>query len=304
MPKSYTPSELAELAGVDPKVVYNARYCDKENPQRSIVSGTAAGTLRQYMQDHGIAWQHVVPSPRGATRVFAPAPEKTAPDLPTRRAPAVVFGRPTPAAIEKFLEEDKAPALHAVVFACEEAASPEPAIVPGSRSNELVTCSGRIIDICSPRAEDIDIEDIAHALSHICRWCGHSRAYYSVAQHSVLVSQHVPDEYALWGLLHDAAEAYLMDLPTPIKRLLPGYHALESKMQAVIAQHFGLPDACPQEVHEVDKRLQVTEAIELGLRPHLWGGLSVEPLPIVIAPRSPELARSAFMRRFAEVSFR
>ena len=167
--------------------------------------------------------------------------------------------------------------------------------------SQIITHSGCVVDVLNPHPEDIDIEDIAHALSNLCRWAGHSRYYYSVAQHSVIVSHHVPPEYALWGLLHDAAEAYLMDMPSPIKALLPEYAALEARMLGVISKRYGLSSECPAEVKIVDRRLRVTEAIELGLRPHLWGGLHEDPLPIQIKPIAPDGMRSAFLFRFCEL---
>jgi len=84
----------------------------------------------------------------------------------------------------------------------------------------LPTCTGRRVNILNPRPEDIDIEDIAQALSHTCRFAGHVPAFYSVAQHSLLASELLDARTALWGLLHDAAEAYLHDLTRPLKRVL------------------------------------------------------------------------------------
>jgi uncharacterized protein len=82
----------------------------------------------------------------------------------------------------------------------------------------IQTYTGKQFWPLSPLPEDIVIEDIAHALSMQCRFGGHVRTFYSVAQHSVHVSLLVEPQYALWGLLHDAAEAYLVDLPRPIKK--------------------------------------------------------------------------------------
>ena len=85
----------------------------------------------------------------------------------------------------------------------------------------LPTCTGRRVHIAAPLPEEIAVEDIAHALSHTCRFAGHTREFYSVAQHSVLVSELLEDRRAsLWGLLHDASEAYLHDLTRPLKRAI------------------------------------------------------------------------------------
>src|SRR4051812_31750950 len=81
----------------------------------------------------------------------------------------------------------------------------------------IQTYSGTEFWPLSPKAADVKLIDIAHALSNKCRFAGHCREFYSVAQHSVLVSRQLPDEFKLWGLLHDAGEAYFADIPNPIK---------------------------------------------------------------------------------------
>jgi len=84
----------------------------------------------------------------------------------------------------------------------------------------LPTCTGRRVHIADPLPDEIDIEDIAHGLSHTCRFAGHVPLYYSVAQHSLLVSELLDERTAMWGLLHDASEAYLHDLTRPLKRVM------------------------------------------------------------------------------------
>lgn len=105
----------------------------------------------------------------------------------------------------------------------------------------IETFSGHPIDPLNPDPESIHLIDIAHALSNQCRFSGHSNRLYSVAQHSVHVSEVVEDlgggpECQLLALFHDASEAYLMDMPTPIKRQMPAYVEAEKRLQRVIEE--------------------------------------------------------------------
>lgn len=107
------------------------------------------------------------------------------------------------------------------------------------------THSGQYINVFQPEPSHIHLADIAHGLSHTCRWGGHTPYFYSVAQHSLAVSFHLEEQQAphrliLEGLLHDAAEAYLLDLPSPIKCLLPDYSRLEHNLLKAIFSRFGL----------------------------------------------------------------
>lgn len=103
------------------------------------------------------------------------------------------------------------------------------------------TYSGEKLDINAPDAENINIEDIAHALSRVCRYGGHCEPFYSVAQHCVLVSLILDSTpYAFEGLMHDAAEAYIGDIVAPLKTLLPEYLEIEHRFERVIANKFGL----------------------------------------------------------------
>lgn len=129
----------------------------------------------------------------------------------------------------------------------------------------LQTVKGRQFWPTDPRPEDFDIEEIAHALSMQCRFTGHCAHFYSVAEHSVHVSNIVPSEFALAGLLHDASEAYLVDVPRPLKRLpeFAPYREIEQNIQAMIYGVFGLSRETPIEVKIADEEQLNSEAIEL-----------------------------------------
>lgn len=166
-----------------------------------------------------------------------------------------------------------------------------------------------------PRPGDIDIEDIAFALSNICRFGGHCE-FYSVAQHSVLVSRIVEAEtgdlsLAFHGLMHDAAEAYLGDLIRPIKHWsgdwAEAYKKIEARLEKVIAQVFDLPYPMPDAVKRADDIAGATEARDLMGDPE-WArvqSLGLEPLGgSSIIPVIPPTARSQFRGRFIFLSSR
>ena len=129
----------------------------------------------------------------------------------------------------------------------------------------IQTYTGKAFWPLDPLPDDVDIRDIAHHLSMICRFAGATREFYSVAQHSVLVSRNVPTEDALWGLLHDATEAYMIDLPRPIKRHndLRLYRLAEDRLMDCLANHFGLVGKIPMSVHDADKQALWTERRDL-----------------------------------------
>jgi hypothetical protein len=168
--------------------------------------------------------------------------------------------------------------------------------------SNITTRTGRLFDVLNPRPGDVDIEDIAHALAHSCRWGGHCCVFFSVAQHSVMVSRHVPEEHALWGLLHDAAEAYLVDMPRPIKRLLPDYQEMEERIMHAVCLRFGLDNTEPLVVKEVDMQLLATEARVLGMHPERWGSALSKPLIVEFVPQAPGGAKRDFLERFQELT--
>ena len=103
----------------------------------------------------------------------------------------------------------------------------------------IETSSGKLIWF-DGRPNVFDIKDIAHALANMCRYTGHCRYFYSVAEHSVNVSLLLPDDLALAGLLHDASEAYLADIASPVKQLLPDYKKMEAMITKQINEQFGI----------------------------------------------------------------
>lgn len=175
------------------------------------------------------------------------------------------------------------------------------------------TASGRAFWPLDPRAEDVSLEDIAHALSNLCRFNGHCREFYSVAQHCVLVSyrcaQLAEVEAADFddllhaqraGLMHDAAEAYLVDLPRPVKQFLDGYRVAETNVERCIAERFGLTETFAKYaeiVKQADNELLATEARDLMAEPPMMWSPMPAPLPERISVWSPGVARETFLNR-------
>ncbi|HLO65303.1 MAG TPA: hypothetical protein VK165_20260 [Azonexus sp.] len=168
--------------------------------------------------------------------------------------------------------------------------------------NWMLTASGKQFDPVDPQPEMIDLVDIAHGLAHECRFAGQCRRFYSVAQHSILASQIVAPEYALEALLHDAAEAYIKDIPSPIKRLLPDYRALEAKVETVIRARFGLPPHKSVAVAAADLIMLATERRDLMGNDAPWTCLhGINPMPQPIRAMSSWHAKSMFMQRALEI---
>lgn len=125
----------------------------------------------------------------------------------------------------------------------------------------LGTVSGKKIDLLNPDPEQITLEDIAHALNCIPRFNGHTKQPFSVLQHSIGVADLVADKYKLAALLHDASEAYICDIPSPMKRLLgESYYAVERRLQAAIGSKFGVDLVnLPLAVKRADAIMLMTE---------------------------------------------
>jgi uncharacterized protein len=164
----------------------------------------------------------------------------------------------------------------------------------------IQTYSGNKFYPLDPRPEEILFADIAHALSNTCRFNGHCRQFYSVAQHSCLVAQQVSAENKLWGLLHDAAEAYIGDMVRPLKNLpeFSFFREMEDAILKAIAEKYNLPESIPDEVSCADIVVLRTEARDLGLFTPEWSISDVEPLPNRILPLDPMRAQIGFTQAF------
>ena len=171
------------------------------------------------------------------------------------------------------------------------------------RSATMQTSGGTYFDFVDPDSSTIAITDIAHALSNICRFTGHPRGFYSVAEHSIFCSQLVPLEDAAAALMHDAAEAYCGDVSSPLRALLPGYEVILRRVEAAVAERFGMPLPLPETVKTADRqmlRLEQRFAMDSGDR---WAGLDYEEsLPrITLRFWPPATARQHFLRRAMEL---
>lgn len=172
-----------------------------------------------------------------------------------------------------------------------------------SASAWIQTYTGKKFFPLSPNIEDIDILDIAHALSMQCRYTGHCREFYSTAQHSVLVSYLCDAVDAPHGLLHDGSETYLIDVPSPLKRTpeFGFYRKSEHKLQSMIYKKFGLAEQEPASVKRADILMLATEAADLLSPIHPEWKMPANPLPMKIKPLSPIEAEALFLARFNEL---
>lgn len=167
----------------------------------------------------------------------------------------------------------------------------------------MQTYTGRAFYPLKMERNDINRFDIAHALSMQCRYNGHTSRFYSVAEHSVLMSYAVPEEDALWALLHDAPEAYIGDMIRPLKKHIPEFRKIDEQIMGYICEKFALDYEMPDSVKEADTRIIENERRELlGTEPLPWT-VHGQPLPnITITGWMPDEAEQKFMDRFNELS--
>ena len=168
--------------------------------------------------------------------------------------------------------------------------NPKPGYDPSNP--HIWTHTGKKFHILNPAPEEICVEDIAHALSLLCRYTGHTCEHYSVAQHSILVSEMVKNlNDQKWALFHDASEAYLGDVSGPLKCCLPQYMEIESAVMETISRKFGLCLSMPKTVKAIDKVIQEVEMASFLQQPRKW----------TLIGWYPSDAKEAFLNRFHEL---
>lgn len=171
-----------------------------------------------------------------------------------------------------------------------------------TKSSISVT-GGQFFDLLHPENSEYSIDVIASALSNLCRYTGHVTRFYSVAEHSVLVSKIVPPKLALAGLLHDASEAFVGDVSSPLKKLVPAYREIEDNIQADIARRFGLEYPFPEEIHKADKQLywaerkMIAPAVDALWHKEFRASRKVEP-----QGWTPVRSKREFLKRFHELT--
>jgi uncharacterized protein len=176
----------------------------------------------------------------------------------------------------------------------------------------LQTVSGRWVNPFDPDPEQLDIGDIARALANQCRFGGHCRVFYSVAQHSVIVSQLVEErggdvEDVFAALMHDASEAYLGDMPHPLKHRSPlgaAFKEAEDHLEQALAEHFRIKPGVPA-IKQADRALLATERRAFSDEAWHWPELEgVEPLDLELTAMSPDEAQRAFLERYEALTAR
>lgn len=167
----------------------------------------------------------------------------------------------------------------------------------------IETYSGIKFYFLEPTPDMININDIAQSLSRQCRFSGHLKKFLSVAEHSILVSRNCDNK--LHGLLHDASEAYLLDVPSPIKQYLLNYKELEAGVMKAILEAFGLDPVLPPDVHDADTAQLKAEAIMLlpsGGKEWI-GNLPTQRVGLSPKCWNPDEAARQFKREFEQLMY-
>jgi hypothetical protein len=179
----------------------------------------------------------------------------------------------------------------------------QPPLEPPRVGDWIQTYSARKFWPMDPRPEEVHIEDIAHSLALQCRYAGHCLRFYSVAEHSVLMARHLAPlgpYVAMWALLHDASEAYLVDVPRPVKPFLDGYVAAEKAVMDVIARRFGLSIVMPSDVHSADGQIIADELANM--KPMAWHArYAGKELGVQLQYWSPDEAETEFLAEYVRL---
>lgn len=166
--------------------------------------------------------------------------------------------------------------------------------------SEILTVSGNYFNFLDPDNSVYTVNDIAHSLSHINRFTGHTRIAYSVAQHAVLVSYLVPPEHALAALHHDDSEAFLGDVSSPLKQMLPEYKVIEERVERAIFAKFGIPFPLHPCIKHADLIMLVSEMHSLMPSGIILDGIT--PLEAKIKPWTSKVAKAKFIARHYELT--
>lgn len=166
----------------------------------------------------------------------------------------------------------------------------------------IQTYTGKQFFPLEPNIDAICIEDIAYSLGKICRFNGHTTCFYSVAEHCLHVSHFVSKENAMWGLLHDASETYLIDMPRPLKPVLNGYKEIEERVHKCVAKKFGLCWPMPKEIKKVDTAILHDEMLRvMSKKPKAWPQLIYPPLGVTIVGMEHQEATAKFLKRYEQL---
>lgn len=165
----------------------------------------------------------------------------------------------------------------------------------------ILTHSGRTLDFTALHPRMIDLQDIAHGLSHACRFAGQCSSFYSVAQHAVAVSYLCP---TLEALHHDSTEAYMGDMTRPLKDLIPTFKEFEGNLHQVICQALGISSVQSEDLHLADRRVYLLERQRLfsaRCRDINFEGLEPAPKAVLGTTLSPKAAKALFLKRHDEL---
>jgi len=161
--------------------------------------------------------------------------------------------------------------------------------------------SGEYFDYTRPDDGPYHITDIARSLSNLCRYTGHVSHFYSVAQHCVLASQMAPPFLQMAALLHDAAEAYLGDVNSPLKTMLPDYARLEEQVERALFERFHVPWEQMAQIKSIDWKMLATERFALMPLDDTNYWPDHHPYLINIRPWDPLEAEQQYLNRFMEI---